>query len=173
MRKRYTAKSMGLQTKRKREIRRYAFKGIILAIAILLLIILCVKRNSAPSICYKENSDVDYKVFLKENEFYENEYVEKDNQYIASLIDYITADFNYELEIYEKNIKYDYKYRIDAEVNVKEKKTDKSIYNFSEELVSQKSFSHDSNSIAKINEQIDIDYNKYNDLIKKFVFIYE
>ncbi len=173
MKKRYTDRSAGYQIKRKRHIRRQVTKGIILAIAIIILIIVCVKKNETATVCYKENSNVDYKVYLKENEFYDSDYAEKDNQYIASLIDYITANFDYELAIFEKDIEYDYKYRIEAEVNVAEKSTDKSIYNFKEELVAEKSFSHDSNSNAKISEQIKIDYNKYNDIIKKFVSVYD
>lgn len=173
MRKKYTRESAGFQTKRKRYIRKQAFKSIILAIAIIILIIICANRNSTASVCYKEDSNVDYKVYLKENEFYGKNYSEKDNQYIAGLIDYITADFNYELEIFEKDIKYDYKYRIDAEVNVEEESTNRSIYNFKEELLQEKTFSHDSNSDAIINERVNIDYNKYNDLIKKFVSVYE
>lgn len=173
MRKKYTDKSAGFQTKRKRQIRKYAFKSIFLAMIIIVLTIFYANQNRAPSVCYKENSKVDYKVFLKENEFYDNNFVEKDNQYIASLIDYITADFNYDLAIYEKNIEYEYKYKIEAQVNVKEKSTDKSIYKFKEELIEEKSFLNNSNTDVNVSEQIRVDYNKYNDLIKKFVSVYD
>lgn len=173
MKRHYADKGAGYQIKRKRHIRRQVTKSIILAIAILILIIVCVRKNETATVCYKENSNVDYKVYLKENEFYKNDYVEKDNQYIASLIDYITANFNYELAIYEKDIEYDYSYRIEAEVKVEEKSTDKLIYNFKEDLVEEKNFSKDSNSNVKINEQININYNKYNDVIKKFVSVYD
>jgi len=173
MSKRYTDENAGYQTKRKRYIRKQIFKCIIIAVAIITLTILCANKTENTEVCYKENSNVDYKVYLKQNEFYNTQYVEKDNQYIASLINYITADFNYELEIFEKDIEYDYKYKIEAKVNVEEESTNRSIYNFKEVLVEEKAFSHDSNSDAKINERVEIDYNKYNDLIKKFVSVYE
>lgn len=173
MRKKYTNKSAGLQTKRKRQIRRYIFKCILLFIVIIILTIICAHKNNSVDVCYKESSNVDYKVYLKENEFYSKNYSEKNNQYIASLIDYIIADFNYELEIFEDDIKYDYKYRIEAEVDVKEKSTNKSIYNFTDGIVAEKVLTHDSNTNAKINEQVKIDYNKYNNLIKKFVSVYK
>ena len=35
---------------------------------------------------YSENGNLDYKVYLKENEFYENPYLGKNMYYIASLI---------------------------------------------------------------------------------------
>ena len=173
MKEKYANKQAGHNIKRKRHIRRQVLKGIILAITIIILIIMCAKKDKKMKACYKENSNVDYKVYLKQNSFYENEYIGKGNQYIASLIDYITADFNYELSINEKDMKYDYKYRIDAEVNVEEKSTKKSIYNFKEKLVEEKNFSQNSNSDTKIAEKIKIDYNKYNDIIKKFVSVYE
>ena len=133
-----------------------------------------IKNNTDTSmICYKENSDVDYKVFLKENEFYNDEYSKKDNQYIATLIDYIVADFSYDLEIFESDIKYDYKYRVEAEVNVEEKTTNKSIYNFKDVLVENKTFEGNEDKTVKIKEKVNIDYNKYNDLIKKFVTVYD
>ena len=156
METKYTDENGGFRTKRKRYIRKQVFKSVILAIVTIILIIICASKNDTSVVCYKENSNVDYKVYLKENEFYDGNYAEKDNRYIASLIDYIIADFNYELEIFEEDIKYNYKYKIEAEVNVKEENTNESIYNFKEELVPEKTFAHDSNSNAKINEQINI-----------------
>jgi len=43
----------------------------------------------------KESSNLDYKVYLKENDFYDTPYLTKDMAYIASLIDTINIDFNY------------------------------------------------------------------------------
>ena len=162
-----------LQRRRKKSVQEYFVKAIILIILIIVLLGVYIKENNTSKICYKENSNVDYKVFLKENEFYEDKYSKKDNQYIASLIDYIVADFSYDLEIYETDIKYDYKYRLEAEVNVEEKTTNKSIYNFKEELVKEKSFNNNKTDEVKIKENIKIDYNKYNDLIKKFITVYD
>ena len=67
---------------------------------------------------------------LSENSFFSNNYLGANNQYIASLINYITANFDYSLKMEEKGIEYKYKYRIDAEVNVKEKDTNNSLYNY-------------------------------------------
>ena len=59
---------------------------------------------------YIEKSNIDYKVYLKENNFYENEYLEKDKVYVASLIDKILIDFKYDFDIEKENdlaFKYD------------------------------------------------------------------
>ena len=52
---------------------------------------------------YKEKSTIDYKVKLKENNFYDVEYLEKDMLYVASLIDSIDIDFKYDF-LSEQNI---------------------------------------------------------------------
>lgn len=168
----YSSCENALYRRKKKSVREYFTKAIILIILIIVLLSLYIKKNTS-TVCYKENSDVEYKVFLKENEFYDNKYSKKDNQYIASLIDYIVADFSYDLEIYESNIKYDYKYRLEAEVNVEEKSTQKSIYNFEDVLIEEKSFKSTEDKKIKIREKVNIDYNRYNDLIKKFVSIYD
>ena len=169
----YANYNNSLQRRMKKSVQEYFIKAVILLILIVILLGTYIFNNKNVSrICYKENSNVDYKVLLKENEFYEDIYSGKDNQYIATLIDYIVADFNYDLEIYEPKIKYDYKYRIEAEVNVEEKTTNKSIYNFEDVLLEEKYFKGTKDQTIKINEKVNIDYNKYNDLIKKFITTY-
>mgnify|MGYP003301933873 CR=1 FL=1 len=173
MEKEYTDGMTKAQRTRKKHIQSYIFKLIILAIVIVILVIMCAAKDEEDTICYKENSRVDYNVYLKENEFYNKTFLKKDNQYIASLIDYIETDFNYELKILKENISYNYSYRVEAEVDVQEPSTSKSIYNFTETMVEEKKFTSTSKSDVKINETVIIDYNKYNDLINKFISVYD
>ena len=49
------------------------------------------------SLKYKEDNDIDYKVYLKENAFFEEPFIEKGKTYITSLIDYIDADYSYNI----------------------------------------------------------------------------
>ena len=44
---------------------------------------------------YSESSNINYKVYLKKNNFYENEYLEGNSIYVASLIDKIYINFDY------------------------------------------------------------------------------
>ena len=46
---------------------------------------------------YAEQSTVNYGVYLKDNEFYDSNILGKDQAYVASLIDKVWADFQYEL----------------------------------------------------------------------------
>lgn len=44
---------------------------------------------------YNSNTNLDYKVYLKPNKFYERSFMEKNKKYISSIIDYIDVDLNY------------------------------------------------------------------------------
>lgn len=160
--------------KRKSIIIRYIIFIVLIFVVTSMLIIEITKENKAlQNIVYTENSELDYKVYLKDNEFFEDSYLGKDNQYIASLIDYIEVNFKYELEASEENIDYKYTYKILAETNVEDKTNHNSLYKFDEELVEEKEYSANTSSKLKINEPIKIDYNKYNDIINRFVDIYD
>lgn len=160
--------------KRKSIIIRYIFFITLIFIVTAMLTIQITKESKTQKdIVYTENSKLDYKVYLKENDFFEENYWAADNQYIASLIDYIEANFKYELEASEQNIDYQYTYKIVANVNVEDKTNHKSLYKFSDELVESKIYDFNTSSKLRINEPIKIDYNKYNDIIKRFVDVYD
>jgi len=82
--------------KRKSIIIRYVILIALFFIVTSMLILQTTKENETIDLIYTENSELNYKVYLKENDFFNVRYLEKDNQYIASLIDYIEADFKYE-----------------------------------------------------------------------------
>ena len=59
---------------------------------------------------YNINSDIDYKVYLKQNDFYETEYLDKDMVYVASLIDRIKVKYDYNFKVnMNSSIDFDYK----------------------------------------------------------------
>ena len=77
---------------RKTRKRIIAFMCVLLTISALVTIFagaLAVIFNKTYYVDYTEKSSVDYGVYLKENGFYEENYVDKDYAYIASLIDKI------------------------------------------------------------------------------------
>ena len=128
--------------------------------------------NKTKYINYTENSNVDYKVYLKDNAFYDKNYLDKDNQYISELIDYITAVFDYKLTLERNEVSYKYAYHIDANVSVKDKSTNKNLYTYKETLI-QKVEKASTNQTTEIHENVNINYNKYNDLINDFIHTYE
>jgi len=149
---------------------------VIIAIILIIAIVLLVKtmgQKEVKTVVYIENSNIDYKVYLKENEFFTDGYLGKYNQYIASLINYIEANFVYELDSPERGIDYKYNYKVVAEVNVKDRTTGNSLYSFQENIVEEKQYVGNTNLNLIITQPVMIDYNKYNDLITKFINTYD
>lgn len=128
--------------------------------------------NKTKYVTYTENSNVDYKVYLKDNSFYEKEYLEKGHQYISDLVDYVTATFNYKIQLDKSDISYKYSYRIEAVVDVKDKTSNKSLYNYKDTLVSKVEKTSNKRN-TEILENVNINYNKYNDKINNFISTYE
>ena len=144
-----------------------SFLGLIAFFAIASIILSSKKRTLNSN----ETKNIDYKVFIKENDFYKEEYLEENNEYVASIIDYIDVIFKYELELENENNKYDFFYRIVADVDVKNVTTKNMIYHISEDIIPERKVIESNDLI--INDKIKIDYNKYNDLIKSFVSTFE
>ena len=119
---------------------------------------------------YKETTNVDYKVHITENEFYQKDYLEKDNQYIANIIDYIDTNMYYKLEM-PKTVKYEYSYKAKAVIEVKELSNSNSIYKIEEDLLSVKPVK--SNGSLVIDEKLVVEYDKYNSLINNFKEVYD
>ena len=161
------------QTMRRRKIVAYICVIAVISIVFLTLLMFYISSTKDYYVSYDETSDIDYKVYLKDNDFYEKNYLEKNNQYIASLIDYIDADFNYKLSMDDKNVDYTYSYKIDAIVNVKEKNTNNSLYYTTENLLEELNYTSNAETNVDIDENVKIDYNHYNDLIKRFINIYD
>ena len=160
------------QTKRRNTVLAFVCLIIICSILSLSFFLIYMNRNKDYYVSYDETSNIDYKVFLKDNEFFNNNYLGTNKQYIANLIDYINADFIYKLSLEEKDVEYKYSYRIDATVDVKQKGTNFSLYSDNIELLDEIEKTSSSKDVT-INENIKIDYNYYNNLIKKFINVYE
>lgn len=159
------------QTKRRNTVATFVCFIVIFSILSFSFFGIYLNRSKGYYVSYDETSNIDYKVYLKENEFFENSYIGPKQQYIASLIEYIDADFYYNLSL-EEDVEYKYSYRIEAVVDVKQKGTNLSLYTNNIELLKEKEKTSNLKNVV-IDENIKIDYNYYNDLISKFIKIYE
>lgn len=142
----------------------------IFVISILSLIIYLTRRH-VQYVKYNENSNVEYNVYLKNNEFYKEESLKANNQYISELIDHIAAEFKHNVILEKDGIEYRYAYRIVANVLVRDKVSHRDIYTYDDTLIKEKTFVTSKKHVL-IDEKINVDYNKYNDLIQKFVQVY-
>lgn len=157
-------------------------QGIAIAfVAIVMIVTFFAYRNVSKTvyITYQETSSVDYRVKLKPNEFYEEEWLEKDQAYVASLVDDVSAEFKYELDMDVENADYEYSYTIEAVLEIVDDKSDKPFYTRVGDdpngeykpLKKVENVKQNSNNKLIIKETVLVDYAWYNDFAKKFVDI--
>ena len=153
---------------------RVCFYSIICLISIALAIFCITKSltiNKEEYVTYQEKSDIDYRVNLKSNDFYESPYLKKDMIYIASLINGIDINFLYDFTITEPaNITFNYD--IIAKLEIVDP-VDKQVY-FEKEytLLEKQQATIDQKQQYFINQPISIDYNYYNTLANSFKSTY-
>ena len=148
----------------------FVFLLIFLLIGIVSLYI-GLNTKKVVSLKYQENNDIDYKVYLKDNDFYEEKYLGMDHAYIASLVDYIDVNMNYNFSTKE-NIKLNYDYKILATVNVKNR-NGKIIFKKDEKLFDSNKQDVSDDNLFSIKENVKINYDKYNNLVRDFIDNYK
>ena len=119
------------------------------------------------NVSYEEHGNADYKVFLKDNIYYEDKYLDKNMSYIANLIDYISVDYNYKFKadtLFDGE--YSYKIRADLEILNAENKT--LFFTKKYDLIKEKTFTIENQNEYNIVENIKIDYDHYNSLANGF-----
>ena len=118
---------------------------------------------------YTEGGSVDYKVNYTENEFFDEEWVGSGQSYITSLINKMSADFTYDLDMDAKNVGFDYTYGIKAHLIVSDKTTGN--YHIEEvyELLPETKVNVVKSNSIEIRESVEIDFVKYNDYAKRFI----
>ena len=116
---------------------------------------------------YTEKSNLDYKVYLKENDFYEDEYLGKDMLYVATLIDKIAVDFDYNFNS-EANQDIEFTYSIIANLSITNPTGTKSFFEKKYPLVEEKKINLKNGTSQLISEKIKLDYPYYNTLANSF-----
>lgn len=144
---------------------------VIIAILIAFLISKSISISNEKKVSYTEKSNADYKVVLKQNNFYDEQVLEKNYSYIANLINKIKVNYNYDFKTdsdFDTNLTYD----IIGVLKIVNPNTN-------EEYFTKKYMLKDSKEIKYVNEKniniqanVDIDYNYYNALANKFKATY-
>lgn len=122
---------------------------------------------------YTEDCETDYQVVYQENEYFDDLIRGEDQTYIAHLIDHITADFQYQMNMDASNVSLDYSYNVLAQLVVEDKYTGKPYYTVEEALLpcTQKAIAN-SNEV-EIQEQVTIDFPRFNRIASDFIAAYE
>lgn len=149
----------------------YCLLFLTLFVGGLLLLINSFDFTKEKSINYIEKSNLNYKVYLKNNEFYDTPYLDKNMLYIASLIDKVNIDFNYNFTSDEK-LNLDFNYKIIGKLTIMDA-GEKNLY-FEKEyiLLDNKITNMVEDNFHTIHESVDIDYGYYNNLANKFKMSY-
>ena len=130
------------------------------------------RMNRTYYIEYTEKSCVDYKVQYLENEFFEEDWIGKDQEYISSIINQIAADFSYKLNMDTAGVGFEYKYKIDATVIIADKDSGKPYRTVTENLLPLTNATAKKSMGVEIKERVYINYNKYNQMASEFVDTY-
>ena len=140
----------------------------VLTVAVLISAIVSVQLNKKYYIGYRESGTIDYNVFLKDNEFFEQNHLGKDQSYVASLIDKIIADYSYEIDMDVDDVNYKYSYTIKSRLEIMDNTSKVAIFNPEKELVNVQNKSQSSSNKLRINEIVVINYDDVKFLIVGF-----
>lgn len=145
----------------------------VLTVAVLVSAVVSYQLNKKYYIPYTEGGSIDYDVYLKPNDFYDSPYLEKNQSYVASLIDRIIANFNYEIDMDADDVNYRYSYTITSRLEIIDDSSDAAIFNPEYELVNMQNKSQSSSNRLTINEIVVLNYDEYNDLANRFLETYD
>ena len=145
----------------------------VVAIAVVISALVSYQLNQKYFIGYTESGSIDYDVYLKDNEFYDSPYLDKNQSYVASLIDRIITNFYYDIDMDAEDVNYRYSYTITSRLEIIDDTSGVPIFNPEYELVSVKDKSQNSSNRLTINEIVVLSYDEYNDLASKFLETYD
>ena len=130
------------------------------------------RMNRTQYIEYTESGSVDYTVQYADNEFFPDEWLDKDQSYISALVKGMNADFDYKLDTSSSEMKFDYKYSVSAKMLIASKDKGTPYYVIEEVLVPEKSGKIENRDYLSVKESVAIDFEKYDDIARSFVGTY-
>ena len=133
----------------------------------MLLLVTSLSFQKEKYVSYSEKSSLDYKVNLKENNFYETRTLDKDMIYVASLIDSIDTYFDYDFDIDEK-MDIDFTYNVIAKLKITDEEGSNTYLEKDYTLLNDKVVNMKDNNHIDITEKINIDYGYYNSIASGF-----
>lgn len=147
--------------------------AIVLAAVALSSFVVYNRMNRTYYVSYTEDSQIDYRVHYVANDFFEQEWIEKDRSYISSLIDGITADLSYRMKVASADMRFAYQYQIDQKLLIASKDTGAAYYTREENVVPLTTVPGKDVSSLQIKETVQIDYETYDELARSFVKTYD
>ena len=116
---------------------------------------------------YSERSNLDYKVYLKENDFYDEDYLDKNMVYVASLIDKVKINFDYNF-ISDETVDLNFDYKVMAKLLITDSNGNNTYFKKDYVLLENKKVMFENPKNKLIKDSIEIDYDYYNSVANKF-----
>ena len=118
---------------------------------------------------YQEKSDLNYRVYLHDNDIYNREYLGMNDKYISKLVDNIMIDFNYNI-MFDKDISGYYTYKVVGTLVAYQDDITDSLWEKEYVLLNDQTNVLNANDLKsiEIKDGINIDYDKYQDELNKF-----
>ena len=147
----------------------YVILMIIFVTFAYLLIDRGVNIKSKINVNYKEDSNVIYRVYLKQNGFYDKEYIGMNQRYIADIVDYIVINFDYKL-LYGSYFNGFYKYNVVSNLYVYTDDISDSVWEKQDVLLKDKVkvIDDDDTKDVIVDDRVVVDYKKYKEMLDKF-----
>ena len=146
----------------------YLFIAIVFSLFSLYYFKMGLKNTYQEEVSYKSSSNVSYKVYLLENDYFDEPYLGMNRTYISSLINYIDINFNYNIN-FSNFVSGKYTYYIKGIIAAdKVKDDDSSYWSKSYILKEPVTISYDNQNSFNIDTNAKVDYQKYNSLLNEF-----
>lgn len=125
--------------------------------------------NSDEKLHFQEKGNVKYSVCLKDNDFFEDECLDSNMSYVASLIKNISFDFNYQFNGNFDNLVSSVDYEVVAKLIIENNDTKTKYYEKEYVLTPKTSDSIKNNgTLYNLDKKINIDYEYYNNIATNF-----
>ena len=151
--------------------KRWLFYMLIPTLIMLGLTVLVLKGSMYTKeesiIGYNEVGNIDYKVFLKENNYYKEQYLGKEMQYVASIIKDIVPTFTYEMHSEEK-MEYTYNYKVSADLIISDPNDNNKVLYKRPSLLVKDTKEKVTGGSFRVDQDVSINYDEYNNYVNAF-----
>lgn len=125
--------------------------------------------NNNEKLYFQEKGNVKYSVCLKDNDFFEDECLNPDMSYVASLIKNISLDYNYQFNGNIDNLVNSIDYEVVAKLTIENNDTKTKYYEKEYVLVPKTTDSVKNNgTLYHLDKKVNIDYEYYNSIATNF-----
>ncbi len=156
------------QKNRKKLINIQIVIAVILLLATMFTLIPYIIMNENTYVSYSEDGKTESRMYLEDNTFYDELYLDSNHAYVSELIKYIETDFKYALQMDADKVEYKYSYKIIATVTVTDRDSKAPLFDPSF-VIKDVQNAESSESKLYINEKVSINYDDYNDLAQSYV----